>query len=147
MIEIRVDGEPIGKGRHRSRMGVRIDPATGQKRAAIFNYPDPKTQDYETRVAHAGQIAMVGLPLLEGALVLELVAYRSIPASKPRKWREAAARGDIRPITKPDFDNYAKIIDALKHVVWIDDAQIVRAIVEKFYSDRPRIEIRVDKLS
>ncbi len=147
MIEIRVDGEPIGKGRHRSRMGARVDPLTGKTRVGVFTYPDPKTQDYETRIAWSAQVAMAGRPLLEGALGLTVVAYRSIPKSKPKKWREAAARGEIRPTVKPDFDNYAKIVDALNKVVWVDDAQIVDARIQKFYSDRPRLEIKIDNLS
>jgi Holliday junction resolvase RusA-like endonuclease len=121
--------------------------ASGKQVANILQHPDAKTARYEDRLAWAAQIVMAGRPLLEGALIVAMDIYRIVPASKPRKWREAALRDEIRPITKPDYDNYAKILDALNRVVWVDDSQIVDSRVRKFYSDRPRIEIRVDNLS
>ena len=38
--------------------------------------------------------------------------------------------------SKPDADNYAKLIlDALNGVLWRDDAQVVRLFAEKVYCD------------
>jgi Holliday junction resolvase RusA-like endonuclease len=88
-------------------------------------------------------------PPLEGALALGMCVYRPIPKSFSKRRREAAERGKLRPITKPDLDNYVKAAkDALKGVVWADDSQIVDYIEPfgKFYSERPRIEIVVTTL-
>jgi Holliday junction resolvase RusA-like endonuclease len=88
-------------------------------------------------------------PPLEGALALGMCVYRAIPKSFSKRRREAAERGELRPITKPDLDNYVKAAkDALKGVVWADDSQIVDYIEPfgKFYSERPRIEIVVTTL-
>ena len=139
MIEIRLDGDPTAKGRHRHR----LNKATG----VIFTHPDPKTARYEDKLAWAAQVAMNGRPLLQGALVLIVDAYLRVPASWSRKKQAAALAGNLRPIVKPDYDNFAKICDALNRVVWLDDAQVVDGRARKFYSDRPRIEIRVDNLS
>ena len=45
---------------------------------------------------------------LEGPLVLEFVAGMPIPASTPKKQREAMLRGEIAHTKKPDLDNMAK---------------------------------------
>jgi Holliday junction resolvase RusA-like endonuclease len=40
------------------------------------------------------------------------------------------------PPSKPDADNYAKLVlDALNGVLWRDDSQVVRLFVEKAYCD------------
>ena len=48
----------------------------------------------------------------------------------------------LRPVKKPDFDHIEKIIaDSLNGVAYRDDTQIVDAIVRKFYSEVPRVEV------
>ena len=50
----------------------------------------------------------------------------------------------IRPTRKPDFDNIGKVIcDALNGIAYRDDAQIVDALVRKFYSDTPRVIVEI----
>lgn len=46
---------------------------------------------------------------------------------------------------KCDWDNFHKLsMDALTGIVWLDDSQIKKATVEKFYSkENPRIEITI----
>lgn len=62
--------------------------------------------------------------------------------------RLAAESGDIRPITKPDADNYIKAIkDALKSVIWRDDSQVVDLHISKYYSDSPRITVEVTEIA
>lgn len=135
MIEIRMDGQPIGKGRPRF---VR---ATGR------TYTPEKTARYEDRLAWAAQAVMAGRPLLTGPLGVTVRAHVEVPVSRGKAWRAQALAGIRRPTTKPDADNIAKMLDALNKVVWLDDAQIVALSVFKWYSDRPRIEIDVAELS
>ena len=133
-----MDGEPIGKGRPRFRLNG-------------APYTPDKTARYEERLAWTAQAVMAGRPLLEGALEVKVYAFLSIPSSKPKKWKEQALLGSIKPTKKPDADNIAKMLDALNKVVWIDDSQIIRLEVTKAYSDKPRLDIFinewVDKLS
>lgn len=53
----------------------------------------------------------------------------------------------LRPITRPDVDNYAKpILDALNKKVYVDDGQIVLLHCEKFYTtelEKPYINIKI----
>jgi Holliday junction resolvase RusA-like endonuclease len=52
--------------------------------------------------------------------------------------------GFLRPTSRPDTDNYIKSVqDALNGIVWKDDSQVVALIADKWYSDKPRIEIDV----
>lgn len=51
--------------------------------------------------------------------------------------------GLLAPATRPDFDNCSKMVDALNGIVWIDDAQVVTAVIHKRYSDQPRLVIDV----
>ena len=126
-----MDGQPVGKGR------PRFSRATGTV------YTPEKTARYEERLAWAAQSVMAGRPLLTGALEVTVRAFMEIPKSKPKKFREAAFAGRIRPVSKPDGDNIAKMLDAMNRVVWVDDSQIADLIVQKRYSDRPRLEIYV----
>jgi Holliday junction resolvase RusA-like endonuclease len=66
-----------------------------------------------------------------------------VPQSWSAKKRAAALAGAIRPAKRPDLDNIAKMLDALNEVVWRDDAQVVSGLIEKLYSDRPRLRVEV----
>ena len=134
MIEIRMDGQPIGKGRPRF---VR---ATGR------TYTPEKTARYEDRLAWAAQSVMAGRDLLVGPLSVTVNAYLEVPTSRSKKWRAEALGGNLRPLVKPDADNIAKLLDALNKIVWLDDAQIVGLHVFKYYSDRPGIQIIVHEI-
>jgi Holliday junction resolvase RusA-like endonuclease len=131
MIEVVLAGAPMGKER------VRFVRATGR------TFTPERTVNYESRLALAAQQAMAGRPLFEGALQVDIVALMPVAESKPAKWKADALAGLIRPTKKPDWDNFGKILDALNMVVWVDDAQIVRGEVLKFYSNRPMMAVRV----
>lgn len=109
-------------------------------------YTPERTVKYEGRLAYAAQQAMGDRPLLAGPLHVRMDVYMDIPKSKPRRWREAALRGDIRPTKKPDSDNFAKMLDACNMIVWIDDSQIVDLTVSKRYSDSPRMVVEVREI-
>lgn len=145
-IEIRLDGDPRGKGRHRHRLGEKTG-TDGKKRPFVYSHPDPKTASYENRLAWAAQAVMNGRPLLEGPLYMTFIMFMAIPASWSAKKRDAAIKGKIFPTVKPDWDNGGKTTDALNKVVWSDDAQIVVATVHKRYSERPRIEISISEIT
>ncbi|QNV51628.1 hypothetical protein GE573_00524 [Bacillus velezensis] len=56
--------------------------------------------------------------------------------------------GLLRPITKSDVDNYVKgVKDALNHLIYKDDSQVVDLKVSKFYSKEPRVEVMIREVS
>ena len=52
------------------------------------------------------------------------------------------ANGEERPTKKPDIDNVVKVYaDALNHLAYHDDSQVVSITCEKYYSEEPRVEV------
>lgn len=81
---------------------------------------------------------------LESEVYLNTKFYLPIPENFSKTDREIAERGYIRPIVKPDFDNFIKTyMDALKGIVWVDDAQVVKSVEEKLYSYNPRVCMKI----
>ena len=73
-----------------------------------------------------------------------MTVYVRLPVSIPKKrWTMAF------PITRPDVDNYAKLVLDAAAILWRDDAQVVDLTVRKRYAvhDKPRWEITVVDLS
>lgn len=110
-------------------------------------YTPERTLNYEARLAHAAQVEMAGRPLFDGPLKVLVEARMPIPESKPKRWKEAARAGQVRPTKKPDADNFAKILDALNLIVWADDAQIVDLRVVKIFDTRPEFKVTVEPIS
>jgi len=128
-----VAGKPMAKARVRfSKAGHAFTPE--------------RTVNYEGQLAYAAQVAMNGAVPIEGPVSASVRVYMPIAPSWSKKKREAALTGAIRPTSKPDADNYAKMLDALNHIVWVDDSQVVDLRVVKEYSLNPRMEIIVDTL-
>lgn len=130
MIKIIVPGKPQGKGR------PRFSRKTGRA------YTPEATARYENFIALLARDEMDGPPLL-GPLRVTIEAYVAVPKSWKALDRAMALLGLKAPETKPDVDNAAKVMDALNGIVWIDDKQVARLEVEKFYSDNPRMELTI----
>jgi Holliday junction resolvase RusA-like endonuclease len=132
-VQFTLAGKPMAKGRVRfTRTGHAFTPE--------------KTVAYEGQLAFAAQTAMDGGIPTDKALLVDLSVYMPVAASWPAKKRQMATNGDIRPTGRPDLDNFAKMLDALNHIVWMDDSQIVTLIVQKWYSTNPRMMVTVDIL-
>lgn len=133
MIKLTVPGEPVAKARPRmTRMGRAYTPA--------------KTVNYETLIQECFASTFPGHTPLEGALVLNVRAHFTVPASWSLKKQRQAYDGQLRPTKKPDIDNVIKCMDALNGIAWKDDSQIVTVIASKWYSYRPRVEIEIAEL-
>lgn len=122
----------------------------GKQRPRFGNgrtYTPKKTVDYEKAVKKAFSEIYDGQQL-DGAIRMYVKAFFSIPKSTSKKNRQLMIDGDIRPTKKPDIDNIWKIVaDALNEIAYHDDAYVVSATCDKFYSEEPRIEITIDGLS
>lgn len=132
-VNFTIYGEPKGKGRPRfnTKTGHAITPKD--------------TVNYETLV-HMEYLSRCGNAKFpdDAMLDMRIKAYYSIPKSKSKKQQNLMREGIVRPIKKPDMDNCIKIIaDALNKIAYRDDTQIVDCQVRKFYSDNPRVEVRI----
>ncbi|MFT9848496.1 RusA family crossover junction endodeoxyribonuclease [Aneurinibacillus sp. REN35] len=136
MIEFTIYGEPVAQGRPRA--------TTIAGRARLYDPAKSRNYKEYIRLAAADHAPSV---LLVGPLLLKISIYRSIPKSFSKKKTVQAEAREIRPTSKPDVDNYVKgIKDALNKVIWKDDSQIVSIVAEKFYSQKPRIEVKVQAM-
>jgi Holliday junction resolvase RusA-like endonuclease len=79
---------------------------------------------------------------LDGPVGLWVIVYKERPASKTPKRREMRPE-ELHWITKSDRTNYIKLAeDALKDIVFKDDAQVIAGEPLKLYG-APRLEILV----
>lgn len=133
-IVIELLGHPRGKGRpRRDRL----------PNGAYVTHTPPVTAEYEANLKLAAGRVMAGRPPLDGPVKLLLEAYFPVRASWSKKRQREALTGIIRPTVVPDWNNLGGVTDALNHVAWNDDRQIVAARVVKFYDARPRIVIHI----
>ena len=98
-------------------------------------------------VAEGASHAIMALPanerhLLDGPVRLTIAFY--LP--RPKKY---STRGvPVAHQTAPDWDKLSRAVsDALAQVVYVDDRQIVEAVIGKFYAevdDVPHVDIRVE---
>lgn len=118
-VTIRIPGEPCAQGRPRAfRVG-----------AGIRMFDPPKSRAWKGGAQIHMQHAMEGRSPLDGPLEVVVVGVWILPKTKerrvpvPRQWRPQ----------RPDAENVAKaVLDAGNGVLWRDDAQVVRLIVEKW---------------
>ena len=137
MIAFTVPGQPVAKGR----------PKFARRGAHVVAYTPAKTASYENLVKMAATTAMSGVQPTVRPVALSVTLNLQIPASWSKKRREAAVAGTICATKKPDADNVLKgIKDGCNGIVWTDDAQVVRIMLEKRYSETPNAIVEVAEL-
>lgn len=133
IVHFTVPGEPQGKGR----------PRFSKTANYVRTYTPANTASYENLVKVEYQ-RLYGTARFadEELLDMRIFAFFAIPKSASKKRKAQMQKNILRPVKKPDFDNIEKIIaDSLNGVAYRDDTQIVDAIVRKFYSEIPRVEV------
>lgn len=131
-IRIVIPGEPSAKGRPHfvKKTGIAITPA--------------KTRTREGIVATVAMDAMNGRPPLSEPIIVSIKAVMAVPASWPKKKREAALAGQILPAKRPDLDNLLKLVtDGMNEIVYTDDALIVELRARKVYGETPKTIVEV----
>lgn len=117
--------EPVGKGR----------PRVVRKGKKITTYTPSKTIKAEDMIRNS--LMREEIFFERGtALHLSAVFYRTRPKS--------SKKSVIFPVTKPDWDNYGKLLaDALESFVYDNDSQITTAVIKKRFGSPPRIELEL----
>lgn len=153
-VEFELGGKPGHKGRHRSRLIIPKEAWTHTQSTScilkqnvskifISQYPDPETEKYEKVLAEAAGLFMRGRAPTENPVKLLVHSFRPIPASWSKRDKEKAEARALLPTSRPDWDNYGKITDALNGIVWNDDSQVCDGRVIKHYSTEPALRIEV----
>lgn len=121
-----------------------------KSKRVIITDASAKSRPWKAVVSDAAAEAMAGMPLLDGPLMLGLEFYFPRPKGHYGTGRNAGTvRASAPPIptVKPDLLKLARAVeDALTGIVYRDDAQIAREILDKFYGEPARVEIRVRQL-
>ena len=131
MIEFTVYGEAKPKGSTRSFV---------VKGRAITTTNNPNAKEWQQLVSLAAQQHRPKGGPLRGAVELKTKFYFSRPRSVSEKKRPY-------PTVRPDLDKLVRNIgDALKGIMYAEDAQIVKIETEKGYGDVPRVDIKVKEL-
>lgn len=135
-IKIIIEGKPVPQGRPRASF-----------RGGRVNVRDPDTsRNYKRLVAWAARSQFKQKPFT-GAVKVHVDIYRQIPKSTSGIRTKRKENKEIRPIVRPDIDNYLKsIFDGLDKIIWNDDSQIVMLSANKYYSINPRVELTVKEL-
>lgn len=126
-MQFSVPGAPKGKARPRvTRSG--------------HAYTPHDTVLYENLVKTSFTAEYPNQRPIDSEIAAVIYAYYPIPKSASRKRKQLMARGDIKPITKPDTDNIAKaVLDSLNGIAYSDDSRITDLTVMKRYSETPRV--------
>ena len=146
---ITIYGDPMGKQR----------PKFSAKGHFIKTYTPKETINYESRVIDAYTQQYNSMMFnVNAKLRAKITAYYKIPLSRYKVYKKTNSVeldktgqlmliNEIRPTIKPDCDNIAKIcLDALNGIAYYDDKQIVELIVSKYYSQEPKVEIKIEEL-
>jgi Holliday junction resolvase RusA-like endonuclease len=126
-------------------------PAVAKGRARItrkgFAYTPAKTRKYEAHGRLAAQEAMDGRPPITVPVRAEITVDLPVPVSWSAKRQDAALRGEIRPTSRPDCDNYVKAaLDAINAIAVTDDSLVVELVAEKRYARIPKLSITITPL-
>lgn len=135
LITFNVEGQPVAKGRPRATT------VGGMARL----YTPAKTRSYEDQIRIAAACAMGDRTPVQGEVTITVTACIAIPKSFSKKKTADAVRGSIRPVTRPDADNYAKAaLDGCNGILFRDDSQITDLIVRKRYALQPSLIITME---
>lgn len=108
-------------------------------------FTPPKQRNYMAELKAIASKAMGDGRLMQGPLYLTLTAV--YPWLRSMSERQRAIPGAEWKFTKPDVDNITKIVkDALNAIVYLDDAQVCRAMIEKKFGDAPGLHVEVGML-
>ena len=136
-----IPGMPMGKARPRFRRNG-------------MAYTPKETKQYEQKIKdialHQANICQYIKPSEDTPMRMHITAWYPIPASYSNKKRQQIQDGTLQPNKKPDLDNIMKIIaDALNHIAYHDDKQIVECVLRKQYvteNNDPNVAVFVEAM-
>lgn len=112
-----------------------------------FAYTPKETVAYENWVKTCYLEKYRGQKPLEKPLKVKIIAYYDIPKSTSKKRQQQMLNDEIFSTVKPDTDNIAKsILDSLNKIAYLDDKQVVKLEVEKYYSTNANVAVMIEEI-
>lgn len=137
-FKLTIAGKPFGKQRPKATIRG--------KHAGV--YTPKETIEYENLVVAMFRQTYPYAKPIEGEVRATIVAFYPIPSSASKKKKQAMKEHQIKPMVKPDIDNVCKIIcDALNGVAYTDDSHITAVSIAKYYSETPRVEVKIEEVA
>lgn len=137
-LNITIYSNPVPKAR----------PRTVFKNGKIRTYTPQKTKVFENEIRSLALIAMREKKITEKPIMLKVNFGIPVPQSWSQVKKNKAFDNAIKPITRPDLDNYIKcILDGLNNVVFKDDSQVVEITASKNYMQIPKTDIFIKEIN
>ena len=140
MIHLVILGKPFSKQRHQTSIRGKGE------NAYLHEWTPTQTVNYEVLVRLAFMEKYPDhVPWERDMPIVSIMeAFYAVPASIPKAQIQIALRGDVYRPRVNDIDNCLKVVwDALNQIAFADDNQIAEAHAYKFYSDKPRMELKL----
>lgn len=108
-------------------------------------YDDPRDKSYKMEFLEQVQQQLgKDFSIIEGEIHMTISSYRPILKSLNKFKKILAEMKLLRPTTKPDTDNIAKLVmDAMNKKLYLDDSQISDLRVKKYFGLKPRVEVKI----
>ena len=112
-------------------------------RATGTTFTDAKSRTAQNWIKDCA-VQQIGQPCVESPIALDIVVSLTVPKSWSRLKQARALSGELKPVSRPDCDNYIKqICDSLNGLLYRDDAQIWRVSLTKRYAEAPETVVTV----
>jgi Holliday junction resolvase RusA-like endonuclease len=140
-VAFTVPGEPRGKGRPRATAAL-----NGAGEPFVRMHTPRETRQAEKVIRDAFKARHPGHRPWTGPVLLRFTAVFQTPAGFNQALRDAADRGLLYAVKKPDKDNIEKlIVDALNGVAFVDDQQVMGGGLKR-YGSPARLDISFEQL-
>ena len=146
-LKLVFDGVPVPKERPRFSTGGYFSRSRGGR---VHVHTSKRTVMFEKQLAVWAKVAMMEQAFTKiskpHGIRVKIESRFSIPKSWKKADREAAARGEIPHVNRPDADNLTKsVLDGLNDIVWEDDSQVCEIFCRKTYtSENPCTVVEVE---
>ena len=138
MLKMSICSIPVAKAR----------PRTVFNKGKIRTYTPKKTSVFENELRSLAFLAMREKQITSKPIALKVSFGIPIPNSWSKIKKQKAINNFIRPVTRPDIDNYLKcILDGLNNIVFIDDSQVVEITASKTYMQLPKTDIEIKEIN
>ena len=137
-LKITIYSVPVAKAR----------PRTVFTNGKIRTYTPKKTTVFENELRSLAFLAMREKTITEKPIMLKVNFGIPVPNSWSKVKKNKAFENAIKPVTRPDIDNYLKcILDGLNNVVFKDDSQVVEISASKKYMQIPKTDIFIQEVN